>query len=473
MSQRPQELPEPSMPHGDHGHDDPSVPPPGHSDHDLSLDHSHGPPSDSPHGDGTTVAHVHPAGSDGAVGTGALAHGAGVGKVLHLDCFSGIAGDMLVAALLDLGVPREPIARALEALPVGGYSLGTTTRTLSGIVATRFLVHVDKGQPQRTWKDIRAMLEAAPLLDDVRSRALAAFSVLATAEGRVHRIAPEDVHFHEVGAVDAIVDVVAASAALSWLGARVTSSPLPMGRGFVRAAHGILPLPAPAVVEILVGVPTVEVAVNGELVTPTGAALVRANARSFHRWPAMRPVATGFGAGTRTLPDRPNMLRVVLGDPDGTVAEHTSGTHVVVEANLDDATGQLAGHVTETLLREGALDAWTTPIGMKKGRPGVTLSALARRSDLDRIGRAMLGESTSLGLRWRAVHRIERPRRTVTVTTPWGDVPVKVADGDGLAPQGQPEWDVCRELAARASVPVKVVLAAAQAAWWAAEGTSR
>ena len=399
--------------------------------------------------------------------TSTLAHGAGAGMTLHLDCFSGIAGDMLVAALLDLGVPREAVERALAALPLRGYDLEIGSRVQSGIVATRFNVRVVEPQPERRFRDIRVMLCESGLLDGVRDRALAAFSALAAAEGRVHRMPPEDVQFHEVGAVDAIVDVVAASAALAWLGARVTCAPLPMGRGFIRAAHGVLPVPAPAVVEVLRGVPTVDAPVDAELVTPTGAALARANARAFTRWPSIRPVASGFGAGTRTLPDRPNLLRVVLGEPSDAGAEaRAGGTHVVVETNVDDVTGQVSATVADALLREGALDAWVTPIGMKKGRPAVTISALARAPDRERIGRALLTESGSLGLRWHHVDRQERPRRTESVDTRYGVVPMKVADGDDVPATAQPEFDVCRELAAKHGVPARVVHAAALAAWW-------
>lgn len=435
------------MAHGDPNH-------PHDHDHSHGHDHAH----DHSHG------HGHP-----TAPRAEFPHGAGVGRVLHVDCFSGVAGDMLVAALLDLGVPRAPIDRALAALPLEGFEVSTSTAMVSSIAATRFHVKVTGAQPHRKYREIRAMLDEARLLDGVRRRAQDAFRVLATAEARVHRISIEEVHFHEVGAVDAIVDIVSASAALDWLGARVTCAPLPMGRGFVRAAHGVLPLPAPAVVEILQGAPTEAAAVDVELVTPTGACLVRANASEYTRWPSMRPVATGFGAGTRRLPDRPNMVRVVLGDVDERRAgdDPTMGSHVVLETNLDDVSGQLSGHVTERLLREGALDTWTTPVGMKKGRPGVMISALVRRGDQDRVGKILLGESSSLGLRWRPVHRVERPRRVEEVDTRYGKVPVKIADGDGLAPTAQPEWDVCRELATRAGVPVRTVHAEAIGAWWA------
>jgi hypothetical protein len=186
----------------------------------------------------------------------------------------------------------------------------------------------------------------------------------------------------------------------------------------------------------------------------------------------MRPIASGFGAGTRTLPDRPNLLRVVLGEAMASHETPAQGTHVVLEANLDDATGQLSAHVTETLLREGALDAWTTHIGMKKGRPGVMIAALAHDADRARLSDVLLRESSSLGLRWQSVSRSERPRRVCEVDTPYGLVPIKVADGDGLAPMAQPEFDVCRELAARAGVPVRIVHAAALAAWWRTSGSA-
>ncbi len=398
----------------------------------------------------------------------ALAHGAGAGRVLHLDAFAGVAGDMLVAALLDLGVPPEAMSGALDALPVDGYELALAHRTDHGVVATRFIVTVTEPQPQRCYRDIRAMLESAALPPGVRDRALATFAVLARAEGRVHRMDPEEVHFHEVGAVDAIVDVVAACAGLDWLGARVNAGPLPMSQGFVRAAHGVLPLPAPAVVEVLAGVPTIAAAVRGEMVTPTGASLVRANATSFEPWPAMSPVVTGFGSGTRRWPDRPNLLRVVLGDPATVTAERTpaAGTHVELRCNLDDLSAELVAVLTERLLREGALDVWTTAIGMKKGRPGVMVSALVAATERERVGAVMLAESGSLGLRWSAVERTERPRETVSVETAYGEIPVKVAREDGLAPQCHPELEACRAAAVRSGVPTRVVVAAALGAWW-------
>jgi uncharacterized protein (TIGR00299 family) protein len=275
---------------------------------------------------------------------------------------------MFVAALLDLGVPRAPIDAAIAALPLRGYHTRTFDVSRSGIVATRFEVEVEQGQPQRTYAEIRTMVEAAPLTDGARTLALRAFRILGEAEADVHRIPIEDVHFHEVGAVDSIVDTVAVAVALDWLGAEIVAAPLPMGRGFVRAQHGILPLPAPATVLALRGVPTVDDASGFELVTPTGACLVAAAARGFTRWPAMRPERVGWGAGKRQLADRPNLLRLVLGAPDDTArrgATHEGeATHTVLEANVDDMSGELAAHVIERALARGALDAWATPIVM-------------------------------------------------------------------------------------------------------------
>ena len=305
----------------------------------------------------------------------------------------------------------------------------------------------------------------------MKSGRLRTFAVLARAEARVHRMNPDDVHFHEVGGVDAIVDIVSASAALDWLGARVNAGPLPVSRGFVRAAHGILPIPAPAVLEVLAGVPTVHAPLDGEMVTPTGASLVRAQASTFSPWPAMAPVRTGFGAGTRRWHDRPNLLRVVLGEPVAeTIAPTAEAPFAELRCNLDDLTPELVAVLTERLLAEGCLDVWTTAIGMKKGRPGVQVSALVRSVDRAAVTAVLLAESGSLGVRWTPVHRTERARISVPVATPFGPVPVKVAEGDGLPAHGHPELEACRAAATLHGVPVRVVVAAALAAWTTSVG---
>jgi len=392
--------------------------------------------------------------------------GAGVGKVLFLDAPSGLAGDMIVAALVDLGVPEKAITDALGALPVSGFHVHFGTKVKSGIVATSFDVHVDGKQPQRTYATIRAMLDEAGIPDSVRARAQRTFLRLAKAEAKVHRTDVDDVHFHEVGAVDAIVDVVGSAAALDHLGAELVVSPLPMGRGYVKAAHGILPLPAPATVECLAGLATYDAGIDFELVTPTGAAIVGAHASGSRRWPSMAPESVGWGAGHADLADRPNVLRAVLGARREAMSGLDSRmTHAVLEANVDDATGELAGHWIETLLASGALDAWATPITMKKGRPAFTISALAPVEQADAMVHAMLRETTSLGVRRYDVRREELPRRIEHVETPYGRIPVKVAEGPFGPPHAKPEFDACVAAAREYGVPVRQVLSAALVAF--------
>jgi hypothetical protein len=351
------------------------------------------------------------------------------------------------------------VADAIAKLPITGYHVHFGTRVRSGIVATSFDVHVDTKQPERTWKSIRALLEASPLDDAVRAGAIATFSRLAQAEAKVHCAPVDEVHFHEVGAIDAIVDVVGSAAALAYLGADVQTSPLPMGRGFVKARHGTLPLPAPAVVECLAGFPTYDAGIDFELVTPTGAAIVAANATTSTRWPAMSPERVGWGAGAADLRDRPNLLRVVLGDPGAHATRE--GSHVVLEANLDDATGELVASAMEALLAAGALDAWAAPITMKKGRPAMIVSALARAEQADALAHVLIRETTSLGVRRHAVDRVERPRRVVEVDTPYGRIPVKIAEGAFGPPQIKPEHDACAAAAKAHGVPVREVVRAA------------
>ncbi|HEX3771183.1 MAG TPA: nickel pincer cofactor biosynthesis protein LarC [Polyangiaceae bacterium] len=392
-----------------------------------------------------------------------LARGSGEGKLLFLDAPSGLAGDMIVAALVDLGVPARVVADALAALAVTGFHVDFGSRVRSGVVAGSFEVHVDEAQPARTYAGVRALLDASRLPDGVRARAHATFRRLAEAEAKVHRAPIDDVHFHEVGAIDAIADVVGSAAALDFLGAELQVSPLPMGRGFVNAAHGRLPLPAPATVDCLAGLATYDGGIDFEFVTPTGAAIVGAHATGSTRWPSMRPERTGWGAGTADLRDRPNLLRAVLGRPEG-VAPTTSGaTHTVLEVNVDDATGELAASWVESLLAEGALDAWVVPITMKKGRPAMTIAAIAPAERADAVAHAMLRETTSIGLRRYEVARLERPRRIEEVETPYGPIPIKIATGPFGPPQVKPEFDACAKAAAAHRVPVREVVRAAMA----------
>jgi uncharacterized protein (TIGR00299 family) protein len=374
---------------------------------------------------------------------------------------------------VDLGVPETVVADAVVALPIAGFHVHFGTRVRSSVVGGAFEVHVDGEQPERTYATVRALLDEARIDTKVRALAHATFRKLAEAEAKVHRSSLDLVHFHEVGAIDALVDIVGSAAALDWLGAELVVSPLPMGRGFIKSRHGVLPLPPPAVVECLASFATYDGGLDFEFVTPTGAAIVAAHASGHTRWPAMSPERVGWGAGSAELSDRPNLLRAVLGTPlaSDVRAENAAGTHVVLEANLDDATGELIGSAIETLLAEGALDAWATPIVMKKGRPALVVSALATAEQADAIARVMLRETTSLGVRRHPISRLERPRRMVMVMTRYGELPVKVAEGPYGPAQVKPEFDACLAAARAHGVPVREVIHAAMVAAEAAGHT--
>lgn len=452
-------------PHHEHGEPGPHAFGHSHEGHahphgaGAALEHErHAPRGGHSHeGSDRAVPHEHPGARQEP-----LAEGAGAGRTLFLDAFSGIAGDMTIAALVDLGVPLLVVERAVGQLPLSGYHLHRGHVHRSGVVASTFDVHVEGAQPERTYRSIDDMIGASGLPDAVKILARRIFLRLGEAEAAVHRVPLDEVHFHEVGAVDAIVDIVGAAACFVHLGATVVGSPLPLGRGFVNARHGILPLPAPATVACLNGVPTYGVDLDAELVTPTGAAIISTVAERFERWPSFLPERTGWGAGARELPDRPNVLRAVLGRLEVSSAIEP-GSHVVLEANVDDMTGELAAHAIEQLLAAGAVDAWATPITMKKGRPGLTISALSPASAADHVAAAMLRETTSLGVRRAAVARTERPRRLVLVATSFGPIEVKISDGAFGPPTIKPEFDSCVRAAERHGVPVRVVIAEALA----------
>ncbi|HEU4582388.1 MAG TPA: nickel pincer cofactor biosynthesis protein LarC [Polyangiaceae bacterium] len=364
---------------------------------------------------------------------------------------------MTIAALVDLGVPFAEVQRVISSLPLDGFQLELTRGFAGAIGASHFDVRVDGRQPERSYAQIDALLLGAALPPRTQSLARAIFRRLAEAEAEVHRVDLAHVHFHEVGAVDAIVDIVGAAACFDYLGADVVASPMPLGRGTVECRHGVLPLPAPAALLCLRGVPTYDAGIAAELVTPTGAAIIATVASSFSSWPSFIPEHVGWGKGTRELPDRPNAVRAVLGQP-WQAAAGGPATHVVVEANVDDLTGELAGHALSALLGAGALDAWLTPIQMKKGRPGLILSALCPVSAADALGAVLLRETSSLGYRKSPVTRGERPRRIIEVQTPWGSIPIKVSTGPWGSPQIKPEFDICAARAEQHGVPAREVI---------------
>ena len=382
-------------------------------------------------------------------------------RILYLEPVGGIAGDMFLAAAVDLGVSPEAIAQALSGLKVPGWKLAVSRAVRHAISGTHLDVVLDEQEahPHRAYSDIRQLIEAAQTLSPkAKSRALEVFRAIGEAEAKVHGVSLEEIHFHEVGAVDSIVDICGAAVVLDLLGdPEVHAAPPPLGSGTIRVAHGSMPIPVPATLELLKDVP-VRFEGVGELTTPTGAALLKVLTRIGHP-PDFIVERVGYGVGTKDFKDRPNVLRASLGR-----AEDKSEGLWVIEANLDDSTPQLLAHTVDRLLTVGALDAWVTPVVMKKGRPGHLLSALVEGGKRERVVEEVLRESTSLGVRFHRVERQALERDWVEVQTPWGRVRVKRGLRGGQVLNAHPEFEDCRKVAEAAGVPLKQVMAAALAA---------
>ena len=381
-----------------------------------------------------------------------------------VDASAGASGDMLLGALVAAGADLAVLQRAVDALGTEPVRLVVRDVSRSGLTATKVDVEAPPSDVRRTWRDVRDLLAEADLAAPVRDRALDVFARLARAEGAVHGIDPEDVHFHEVGALDSLADVVGVSAALHDLGVTdVTCGPLALGRGEVRTAHGVLPVPVPAVLALLAGTtaPVGAGEVDGEACTPTGAALLASAVSSWGPLPPMQVRATGSGAGSRETAGRPNLLRVVLGERSGGQAAEEA---VVLEANVDDLDPRVWPGVLAALLAAGASDAWLTPILMKKGRPAHTLSVLTPPGALDAVRRVVFRESSTIGVREHRVGKHALDRETATVVVDGVEVRVKLARLDGEVVNVSPEYDDVAAAAARLGQPVKTVLAAAVAA---------
>jgi uncharacterized protein (TIGR00299 family) protein len=381
----------------------------------------------------------------------------------YFDCFAGAAGDMVLGALLDAGGSADALRAGLAGLEVGPFELEIAAAQRGGIGATQVSVHAAPGGVRRTWADLRGTLTAAALPERVRSRALATFARLAEAEGRVHRVPPDEVHFHEVGAVDAMVDVVGTALLLEDLAVEeVWASPVATGGGSVRAGHGVLPVPAPAVLELLRGVPLHGGGVRAELTTPTGAAILAASASRFADLPPLRVARIGYGAGAREHRELPNLLRVVLGERVEEDPEGDGG--LVLEANIDDMTPELAPWVVERLLGAGAVDVWLTPVQMKKGRPGIVLSALCPPGAGAAVREVLWRETSTLGVRGLPVRKWMLERRTIEVALGGGKARVKLGLDRGRVVNVAPEFADCARLAEQTGQPLKEIMARAQAA---------
>ncbi len=376
-------------------------------------------------------------------------------KVAYLDCFSGIAGDMLVGALIDAGLSLDVLRAEIDKLDLEGVELTAEKCVRKGITGTDFQVKVGHDHHHRSLSTIEKIIGTSDLDDPVRERAIDIFRRLGEAEAAIHGVDVEKVHFHEVGALDAIVDIVGACVGFQALGIdKIVCSPLNLGHGTVKAAHGVMPVPAPATAALVKGLPTYVDGPAMELTTPTGAAIVSTLADSFGSMPAMAIEAIGYGAGDREFPDRANMLRLVVGE----AAAASEATEVaVIEANIDDMSPQLAGFARERLLEAGALDVTLTPTFMKKDRPGYTLTVIAEPGDGERLGDLIFAETTTLGLRTYIAQRRVLDREWVAVTTPYGEVRIKVASRGGVQVTFTPEYEDCKRLALERNIPFKEV----------------
>ncbi len=388
-------------------------------------------------------------------------------KIAYFDCFSGVSGDMALGALLACGADEAAFRQALAGLSVPGYELKIERVTRGGLAATDVdvvLVEQEQGHG-RHLSDIAALLERSTLSDAVRQKALAVFGRLADAEAKIHGTSREQIHFHEVGAVDAIVDIVGACLLLEMLGVeRIALSALPCGTGTITCAHGILPVPAPATLELLAGFPVYPVDIRGELVTPTGAALVTtlAGPGAAGPMPAMRVLTSGFGAGKKQFdPNRPNLLRVVVGETEES-ADKTPQTISVLETNLDDQNPEGFDLLMERLFAAGALDVFFAPIQMKKNRPAILATVLCPADKTEDLAAILFRESGTFGIRIREQKRMTLARSWETVTTEYGPIQVKVGTWRGEEMTASPEYENCKQAALAHGVPLRRVYDAAR-----------
>jgi uncharacterized protein (TIGR00299 family) protein len=379
-------------------------------------------------------------------------------KIAYIDAFSGIAGDMTVAALIDAGAPADTLTAGLDSLATGArFTVSRVKR--KGIAATKFDIEYEDPKKHRHLPQIVKMIEGSQLPDEVKQNALKVFNVLAEAESQVHGTTIEKVHFHEVGAVDSICDIAGACYGFHLLGIeKIFCSAVNTGSGTVEADHGVMPVPTPATALLLKGIPSYARGPETELATPTGAALLAALAGGFGAMPPMRIQAQGFGAGTKEFPGMANVLRILVGE---TSAAKETAEVAVIEANIDDSTPQVLGYAMERLLEAGALDVALQPVYMKKQRPGVIVQAIARPEDREAIAALLMSETTTLGVRFFTAERRVEARQSVEIETPYGKVRMKLS-ASGAA---TPEYEDCRELARRAGKPLKEILTAATIAW--------
>ena len=382
-------------------------------------------------------------------------------KIAYFDCFAGASGDMILGALVDAGLEPDLLNRELAKLHLDHFALSFKPAVKRGLGGCQAVVDIGTHihHPHRGLQDIRSLIEASELSRDIRQQSMAIFTRLAMAEARVHQTSVEAVHFHEVGAVDAIIDVVGAVSGLSLLGIEsVYCSALHLGSGTVTCAHGILPVPAPATLELVKGIPVYSTEIQGELLTPTGAAILTTLSKGFGPLPAITIEKSGYGAGMAN-PEIPNLLRVVIGNAAFDTNDCDTDQVAVLETAIDDMNPQIYDYVMQQALDLGALDIFLKPIQMKKNRPGILLTLMCRPDDLQLFSRFLLKETTSIGLRWRFENRIKAKREIREISTSLGTVRVKTARIQDDIIHQSPESDDCKEIAITRNIPLKTVMA--------------
>jgi hypothetical protein len=382
--------------------------------------------------------------------------------IAYFDCFSGISGDMTLGAFIDLGVPVKWLKENINRIPLTGFDVSVDTVTRNGITAKSVHVRVENDKTSRDYSQIRSLIENSPLPRNVKQMSHNMFERMADAEAHIHGCSRDHVHFHEVGGIDAIVDIVGTALCINYLGIKkVVSSSIPLGNGFVICAHGTLPVPAPATIEILKGVPVYGTKIPHELVTPTGAAIIVTLAESYGEMPDMIIEKTGYGAGKRDIESIPNLLRVMTGtescDETAKRSPHQKDTIVVLETSIDDMNPEVFGFLMDRLFEEGALDVYWIPVFMKKNRPGTLVQVLCRRNRKDVLIDCILSETSSLGVKYYDAQRSMLRRESVIMKTAYGEIRVKRILEAGGGVRIVPEYEVCKKIALEKNLPIRMV----------------
>lgn len=382
-------------------------------------------------------------------------------KIAYFDCFSGISGDMTVGALLDAGLKIETLEKELKKLGLSGYQLEVNKVTKKGISATKFKVKIKEEGVERRFKDILTILEESKLDEEIKKETKKIFFNIAKAESKIHQKDIDKIHFHEIGGLDSIIDITSAVIGIKTLGIdEIYSSALPVGKGFVKCAHGVIPVPAPATLELLKNIPTYSGGIESEMITPTGAAIISTLAKSFGKRPLMKIERIGYGAGEKEF-TIPNLLRVCIGEKtlkdENLKDDYVSDEVVLIETNIDDMNPEFYDYIMDQLFSQGALDVFLTPIQMKKNRPAHMLSIIVYEQNLKEILEVLFSESTTLGVRVREIKRLRLNQQNFMAETKYGKIKVKVGMFKGEIKNIAPEYEDCKKMAKQHQVPLKEV----------------